>query len=121
MAVLTTTVKIDTSGFDQQFQQLLNDEQTMLAVHTAYAKLIDPYVPFLNGPLSQTVEIEPYLIRYIQPYARYQYYGVDFNHTREFHPLASALWDEAALRDRMPELQEQIIEILKWRAAQLWG
>lgn len=121
MASLTFQVDIDERGFEDAFNSLLQDEKTMLAVHALFAKTLDPWVPYLNGPLSETVEIEPYLIRYVQPYARYQYYGVGFNHTRDFHPLASAMWDEAAMAVKGDEFAAGVRDILVRRARELYG
>ena len=53
----------------------INNTATMLAIHNTLAKRCDPYVPFLEGPLSQTVQVSATEVRYVQPYARYQYYG----------------------------------------------
>lgn len=33
---------------------------------------MDPYVPFLHGPLSQTAIVEPFKVTYIQTYAHHQ-------------------------------------------------
>lgn len=93
----------------------INNPTTMLAIHNTLAKRCNPYVPFLNGPLSQTAEVSPDGVTYVQPYARYQYYGDNFNHTVEFHPLASARWDKAMLRDHGEEFNTEVKEILKWR------
>ena len=93
----------------------INNPTTMLAIHNTLAKKCDPYVPFLEGPLSQTAVVTPYYVRYIQPYARRQYYGDNFNHTIEFHPLASARWDEAMMRDHGEEFYAEVEDILKWR------
>ena len=35
----------------------INNTATMLAIHNTLAKRCDPYVPFLEGPLSQTVQV----------------------------------------------------------------
>ena len=78
----------------------VNNPTTMLAIHNTLAKKCDPYVPFLEGPLSQTIEVTSEGVHYIQPYARRQYFGENFNHTTEHHPLASAKWDEAMMRDK---------------------
>ena len=93
----------------------INNPTTMLAIHNTLAKRCDPYVPFLEGPLSQTAVVSARGVRYIQPYARRQYYGDNFNHTLEFHPLASARWDEAMLRDHGEEFNKEVEEILEWR------
>ena len=112
------TVKLDKRIISKALIEKLsevNNTETMLAVHNTLAKRCDPYVPFLEGPLSQTVIVTPYYVRYIQPYARYQYYGVGFRHTKEFHPLASAMWDKAMLRDHRKEFNQEIKDILIWR------
>ena len=99
----------------QQKLEQINTPSTMLAIHNTLYKRCDPYVPFLEGPLSQTAVVSAEGVRYIQPYARRQYYGDDFNHTTEFHPLASARWDKAMLADHGQEFYDEVKEILKWR------
>ena len=55
--------------------EAVNNPTTMLAIHNTLARMCDPYVPFLEGPLSQTTVITSKSVKYTQPYARYQYYG----------------------------------------------
>lgn len=109
-------VNVHLSGIEDKFNELINDPATMLEIHTLFAKTIDPWVPYLHGPLSQTIKIEPDCVRYTQPYARRQYYGVDFNHTKDTHPLASALWDKVAMQTQREVFAEQVHEILVRRA-----
>lgn len=119
MAKLKVNVKINDKKIRKHLNELL-DDKTKLECHNLLAKTIDPWVPFREGPLSQTVEIEPDYIKYIQPYARYQYYGLEFNHTKEFHQLASAMWDKVALSVKGDEFNEQITKILKRRMKELY-
>ena len=108
---------IDVKISDSIKERIYNvgSEGTMLAIHNSLAKHCDPYVPFLHGPLSQTHVVTPKGVTYIQPYARYQYFGVNFNHTKETHPLATAKWDKAMLRDHREEFEQEIADIIQWR------
>lgn len=108
-------IKMDLDKVLQKRFEDVNNSATMYAMHNTLAKMCDPYVPFLNGPLSQTHEISSTGVKYIQPYARYQYYGDHFNHTLEFHPLASARWDKAMLKDRGDEFYREIELIMRER------
>lgn len=118
--IVNVSVKLNDQAIQDKMNKLC-DETTMLEIHNLLAKMCDPYVPFLEGPLSQTTEITPKYVRYTQPYAHYQYYGVGFNHTKDYHPLASAKWDEAMLRDKREEFLMQVKEILVRRAKELYG
>ena len=115
MAQVTVNVKGTLDKAIQQKLAQVNNPSTMVAIHNTLAKKCDPYVPFLNGPLSQTNVVSAEGVRYIQPYARYQYYGTDFNFTRDYHPLASAQWDKAMLRDYRAEFIEEVRDIIRWR------
>lgn len=113
MAKVTIKVNIK-----DELRERINDiatPTTMLAIYNSLAKHCDPYVPFLNGPLSQTNVVTPEGVHYIMPYARYQYFGTHFNHTKEYHPLASAMWDKAMLRDHGDEFEDEVRAILDWR------
>lgn len=118
MASVTIEVKSKLSKVLQNRLAEINNPSTMLAIHNTLAKMCDPYVPFLEGPLSQTIEVSSEGVRYTQPYARYQYYGDNFNHTIERHPLASARWDKAMMRDHGEEFIAEVEEILTRRMEQ---
>jgi len=116
MASVTIDIKSKLNkALRDKLDTINNNPTTMLAIHNTLAKMCDPYVPFLEGPLSQTAVVSPTGVTYIQPYARYQYYGDDFNHTTEYHPLASARWNEAMMRDRGDEFVKEVEDILHWR------
>ena len=109
MASINLSVKenLSAKALDKLMTEMQNPD-TMLAINNSLARSCDPYVPFLNGPLSQTVEVTPEHVTYIQPYARYQYFGVDFKHTLDYHPLASAMWDKAMMKDRGDEFKKDV-------------
>ena len=114
-------VEVDVSGIADRFNELCQDKQLMLSVNNLLAKSCDPYVPFLNGPLSNTVQVTSEGVEYVQPYAHYQYHGVGFNHTLDYHPLATALWDEAMMRDHREEFEEEVRQRLVRRYKELYG
>lgn len=117
----TILVHLDKNVVSDAIREKLNEVNnptTMLALHNILAKRCDPYVPFLEGPLSQTTVVSSKGVTYIQPYARYQYYGEEFNFTRDKHPLASAKWDEAMLRDHGDEFNQEVKDTIKWRIKQ---
>ena len=119
----TIKVKVDVNltGIEDRFENLVNDSLVMLSIHNTFAKKCDPYVPFLHGPLSKTVVITSEYIKYIQPYAHYQYNGINFNHTLDHHPLATAKWDEAMMRDHGEEFKEEVRQKLVRRYKELYG
>lgn len=118
--VLKVDVDVSVIAIQERLQHVITPS-AMLEIHNTLAKMCDPYVPFLNGPLSQTVIVMPDYIQYIQPYAHYQYEGIHFKHTLDFHPLASAQWDKAMLRDHREEFVQQVKDILVRRAQELYG
>lgn len=118
---LTYEVKINIPEIADKLDKLLVDDTTMLEVHQEFAKTIDPWVPYLNNPLSTTLDITPECVNYIVPYARRQYFGVDFHHTTENHPLASAKWDEVAMQTQLDSFTEEVKKILIRRANELYG
>ena len=89
-ATIKTTVYIDQRAIENKLTKLLKDERVMLEIHNEFARMCNPYVPFLEGPLSQTIEVTPWWVKYTQPYAHYQYTGDGFNFTKDYHPLATA-------------------------------
>lgn len=118
---VTTEVYLDEMGLEKELQKLCQDKQTMLEIHNLFAKMMDPYVPFLEGPLSQTLEITDKGVKYLQPYAHYQYTGEGFNFTKDDHPLASAYWDKTMMAQKGDEFKQQVKAILVRRAKEIYG
>lgn len=112
--IVAVDIGVDPELLEAKLMGLL-DKATMLECHNELARYCDPYVPFLEGPLSQTIEVTPEYVRYTQPYAHYQYVGEEFNHTTDYHPLASAYWDQAMMRDKGEEFLAQIKRIITER------
>lgn len=113
MADVKISLQFDPEQFIKPIEQLNQDPRVKLAIHNALAKRCDPYVPFLKGPLSQTLDITPEGVTYKMVYAQAQYYGLHFRHTLEFHPLATAFWDKAMMRDHGEEFVQEVKEIIK--------
>ena len=112
-AISVTKVTVDLSGVTQNLDNIVNDPDTMLLVHARYAQILDPYVPYDTGYLSQdSVEIESYGVVYTADYAWKQYYGTEFRHKIDVHPLATALWDKVAMETHYDEFAEEVKEII---------
>lgn len=69
------STKIDITWMARKIQELVNDEKLKLEIHTLFEKMMQPYVPRDEGVLAQHTEVTPDYVRYIEPYAHYQYMG----------------------------------------------
>lgn len=120
---VTIQVEVSEQALLRYLNALCNDESTMIEIHNLLAKMCDPYVPYLNSPLSVSgmANVSADGVLYTVPYARYQYYGIGFRHTLEVHPKATALWDKAMLAERGDEFREYVKRILIRRANELFG
>lgn len=118
--LITFKVHVDDDALRKQMENLL-DDKVMLEIQTLFAKTINPWVPFLEGPLSQTLEITPEYVKYLVPYAHYQYTGDEFNHTKDYHPLATARWDQVAMQTELDSFMANVRQILERRAKELYG
>ena len=113
MSVVKITVEADLQGVVDNLENVVHDDETMLLVHARYSQILDPYVPYDTGYLSQgSVEIEPDGVVYTADYAWRQYYGENFNHKTEVHPLATAFWDKVAMQTYLDTFAEDVKEIL---------
>ena len=91
---MAVTVSVNVKAIENKLNNLIHDDETMLAVHQAFARYCDDYVPAATGTMAQTVEIDKELksnddsqtladaikvskdyVHYTQPYAHYQYTG----------------------------------------------
>lgn len=113
-------VEIDENAIQNKVESLI-DSKTMLEIHNLFAKIINPWVPYLEGFLSQNIETTEEYVRYKQIYANYQYWGTEFNHTIDVHPLVSAKWDKVAMQTELEKFEQGVKEILARRAKELYG
>lgn len=113
MNTAKTTVQVDLQGLVDDIKSIPQDEQTMLLIHALFAQTVDPYVPYDTGYLSQgSVEIAPDGVIYTAEYAWKQYYGDEFRHNTEIHPLATAFWDKVAMETQLDSFAEGVKEII---------
>lgn len=119
---MSVTVNVNNMAIKYTLDALI-DDTTMLAIHNTFAKMCDPYVPMLNGPLHESglAGVTAQGVEYNVPYAHYQYVGENFNHTTEFHPKATAFWDEVMMQEKGEEFSKEVEAILLRRAKELYG
>lgn len=111
-------ITADMDAFGNKLGSIINDDSFKLEVNNTIAQHMDPYVPFLNGPLSQSGlgNVQTDGIHYTVPYAHYQYYGEGFNHTTTFHPKATAKWDKVMMSEKRDTVMKDIGSIISRRA-----
>lgn len=115
-------------------------DRTLLFMANEAKRLMEPYVPYLNGPLSTKVsagvDSGGGYVHYKQPYAGFQYYGVvmigkksnspyagynegkkttaqKLNYNKSKHPLATSQWDKAMKAAHMGYLTRAVQDYVK--------
>ena len=94
------------------------------AIHKAQMKLdaqvladSNYYVPLKSEVLQKSAIKKTVLgsgeVKWVTPYARAQYYGVDFDHSKQFNPNACARWFEAAKARKMEQWRKLVDDTIK--------
>lgn len=89
------------------------NDRVRLFAHNELWSLCSPYVPKRIGHLLGNVEITPDYIRYKEPYAARMYYGIGFRFRKDKHPLATAMWDKAAMQTQRDKLTRSIAAYIR--------
>lgn len=106
------SVDIDANRLLSRYEDRLERAQAFL--DNEVLRQSRPYVPFRTGMLVNTAIVErPGKLVYVQPYARRQYYGQDFNFTLTHHPKAGPKWVDRAKAVHFPAWLEGVERILK--------
>lgn len=125
-------VEVKVEGFDSKRieREVINNDKIGLFAANELRRLMDKYIPKDTGTLAGTVELKPWEVTYLQPYAHFQYVGKlmlspsgsawakknerkhyvnkDLVQSHEKNPKAAKEWDEDALKERGSELGEAI-------------
>ena len=86
-----------------------------------FAKIVDPWVPYDTGKLSKDITIGTSAISggidvvYTADYASKQYYGDEFHHKTEVHPLASAHWADVAMQTEREHFVKEVEDLIRER------
>lgn len=105
-------IKLEINNPRLTTDRILNDKVGIFVAETC-ARYMNPYVPMRTGMLSQTYTTEPYKVTYEQPYAHYQYEGVDFNFNKEMHPKAQAHWDKPVQDNYTEVIAREVSEYIR--------
>lgn len=107
-------MKISVNIFNPQttMSRIFNQKVGIFTAETC-ARYFNPYVPMRDGFLSQGYITEPNKITYNQPYAKRQYYGDNFNFSKEQHPLATSHWNEPAMAANREKIVKEIAEYIR--------
>lgn len=121
MADFEITVEIDESSIGEMIESIVNDDELLTEVNQILYEMCDEYVPYRTGKLANNVSITSGGVTYKQPYAESQYEGTNIDHSAQYHPLATAFWDEAMLRDHGDEFIAKVEEAVNRKAAEKYG
>ena len=94
-------------------KRLTKNEKLGIFVANTWSKSFSPYVPMQTGNLDQNVAIEPFKVVYLSVYAHNMYTWVDYNFSKEQHPLAQAYWDRASYSADKKKVAREITDYLK--------
>lgn len=94
------------------------------AIHKAQMKLDQQvitdsnyYVPLKTSTLQKSAIINTVLgsglVKWRTPYARAQYYGVNFDHSKQRNPNACAKWFEAAKARKLKDWEKLVNDTIK--------
>ena len=94
----------------------INDGAALFAAHEAM-RLMNDYVPMKTGALAGTARISVVngrgVVLYVQPYAKFCYYGEKKRFGADKHGKASAFWDKAMALANKGVLTKRVDNFIK--------
>lgn len=73
---LRMKAEIPATKLQEDLMAIVDNPKTGREIHQALKDALKPYVPRDTGKLYETAKVYPKSLRFIQPYAHYQYQGV---------------------------------------------
>lgn len=88
-----------------------------IGVSETAARYMAPFVPRKEGVLFSNyitgADEKGGYVTYTSPYAQHQYYGIGFQHTKDFHPLATSEWDKAMMKAKGEQYVNEVNKLRK--------
>ena len=117
---MSVTIIIDEKAIQAKVDDLF-DDITKSKIQGAFARTINPYVPYDTGRLAHDITVDAQGVHYRAPYAEKNYLDEDIKHHTDKHPLATARWDEVAMITEEANFAKEVEEILNQRAKEKYG
>lgn len=95
-------------NLDNNLEKKIITQDVKIFASSEARRLMDPFVPFRTGQLAKNVKVTEDTIHYLEPYARKMYYGENLHFTKDYHPLATAKWNEVAMTSQKDKLANAI-------------
>jgi hypothetical protein len=108
-------VTTDMDGVAKKVNKICKNDEVGYFMATEFKRLMSPYTPRVRGTLEDTAQIEPFKITYVQPYAKYIYYGDGFNFSTDKHPNATSRWDVVTKNSKGKQFANSISRFIKKR------
>ena len=136
------TYKVKDEDLSNSLDNIFN-RKTKMMICDDFARLIDPWVPFREGVLSQGIAIGEDFIHYNSPYAHYMHEGIVYgpnipikqkdgtiewrspkgkkkhptgkpiSYRTDGHPLATAHWERVAMQTQADKFKRDITNIIE--------
>jgi len=94
----------------------INDDSALFAASEA-KRLMNDYVPMKTGALANTAQVSVTdgkgVVFYVQPYAKFCYYGEMKKFNTDQHEKASAFWDHAMMAANQGVLTKRVGKFIK--------
>lgn len=103
-------MRADMSGVPVKVRAIAKNDTVGEYAATQLELLIDQFVPYRIGTLSESTVIEAWKLTYTQPYAHYQWAGEGFNYSTQEHLNATSHWETHVDK---AELAQSITDYLK--------
>ena len=104
-------IKVDTRGVSKKIEEIKGRTDVGTFVATTVYRNYKEFVPREEGDLENEVDIRPYEIEHLQPYAQKMYHN-DFNFRKSPHPLACSHWAERAYEVKKKSICKRIEEFI---------
>lgn len=86
--------KADMSGAIAKIKSICTNDSVGKAAATSAARHMEQYVPYRDGQLRGSADIEPFHVTYNTPYAHYQWEGKNITHRTT--PGTTSHWEKQA-------------------------
>jgi hypothetical protein len=111
----TVTANFDAAGAKRNLETAIHRAQMKLDAQV----LADSnyFIPIKTHTMENSAIINTVLgsgeVKWVTPYARLQYYGVNFDHSKQRNPNACAKWFEAAKARKMEQWRKLVDDTIK--------